>query len=122
MRYAFGDTDMAARRLKILADVYSASSEVFLLGAVTQRPRLATDLGCGPGYSTHLLANVLQSDHTTGLDNSEHFISLARQTETERVSFHLHNVTSIPFPSGSSDLIYMQISAYAHPRSEDRRI
>lgn len=78
MSYLFGETDIAARRLKVLAEVYAVSTRAFLLGQVPTRPRAAVDLGCGPGYTTHLLADVLQAERTVGLDNSEPFIALAR--------------------------------------------
>lgn len=106
MAYLFGNTDMAAYRLKVLAEVYAESTKFFILDAVIERPRLAVDMGCGPGYTTHLLADLLQCDRVVGIDNSEHFVSLARKTETERVSFHLHDVTSVPFPVGPGDLLY----------------
>ena len=106
MQYLFGDTDLAARRLKFLADVYAESTRAFIVDAVADTPRLVVDLGCGPGYSTHFLADVLRGEHAVGLDNSEQFISLARETETDEVSFHLHDVTSLPFPVGPGDFFY----------------
>jgi SAM-dependent methyltransferase len=106
MSYLFGDSDIAARRLKVVAEVFAEPTREFLIDAVGDASGLALDLGCGPGYSTHLLADVLQCDDTVGLDKSEHFISLARKTATENVAFHLHDVTSIPFPVGPSNLIF----------------
>lgn len=109
MEYLFGDTDIAARRLKVLAEVYAEPTRAFLLDAVADEPRLAVDVGCGPGYTTHLLSDALHCERTAGLDNSEHFVSLAKKTETEKVSFYLHDVTSLPFPAGSADLIYCRM-------------
>jgi trans-aconitate 2-methyltransferase len=106
VRYTFGDSDIAARRLKIVAEVFAASSTAFLGEAVTRPPRLAADLGCGPGFSTHLVADVLQCGHTVGLDNSESFLSLAQKTESESVSFRLYDVTHAPPPTPPCDLIY----------------
>ena len=106
MQYLFGDTDIAARRLRFLADVYAESTKEFLVDAVADRPRLALDLGCGPGYTTHFLADVLGCEKAAGLDNSEQFISFARTTETDGVSFYLHDITSVPFPVGPSDFLY----------------
>ena len=48
-KYLFGDTDLAARRLKVLAEVFAASSETFISEAADCNPRLVVDLGCGPG-------------------------------------------------------------------------
>ncbi len=104
--YAFGDSDIAARRLHLLSEVFAESSRAFLLETLTRRPELAVDLGSGPGNSTHFLANTAQSLDTVGLDNSEHFIFLAKKTETKNVRFYLHDVTSVPFPVPPGDLLY----------------
>ncbi|RJP69983.1 MAG: class I SAM-dependent methyltransferase [Candidatus Abyssobacteria bacterium SURF_17] len=106
MAYLFGDSDVAAHRLKVLADVYEKSTREFVAGAVGESPSLFVDLGCGPGYTTHALADVLQCARAVGLDNSEHFISLAQKTQTHRISFLLHDVTCIPFPTAPGDTLY----------------
>ncbi len=106
MTYAFGDTDLAARRLALLAKTFADSSSAFMRDAGDGRPRMAADLGCGPGYSTHLLAGTLAPDHTVGLDNSESFLALARPTASDRVSFRLHDITTGPFPCGPYDLLF----------------
>jgi hypothetical protein len=48
-QYAFGDGDLAARRLALLHEVYALSSSALLADAVTRTPVLAYDLGCGLG-------------------------------------------------------------------------
>jgi trans-aconitate 2-methyltransferase len=109
MQYLFGDTDIAAQRLKVLAEVYAASTMGFLRDAVVNTPRLVLDLGCGPGYTTHLLADVVACEHARGLDNSAQFIAQAHQTSVSRVSFHEHDVTAVPFPGGAGDLLYSRL-------------
>ena len=106
MTYAFGDTDLAARRLASLAETFAPSSRAFMGEAAHRELRLAADLGCGPGHSTHLLAGALEPVHTIGLDNSESFLDLARPTASEAVSFRLHDITTDPFPSGPYDLLF----------------
>ncbi len=106
MRYLFGDSDLAAQRLAVLADVFAESSRSFLLDAGIGAPHLALDLGCGPGYSTHFIADVLPCHQVVGLDNSDHFIALAKKSKTESVSFYLHDITAIPFPVEPADLLY----------------
>ena len=117
-QYLFGDTDIAAQRLKVVAEVFADSTRAFVTSAAGERPRLAVDLGCGPGYCTHLLAETLQAARTIGLDNSERFLSLARPTETRSVSFRLHDVTSVPFPVAPADLAYCRflLSHLREPR------
>jgi trans-aconitate methyltransferase len=106
VNYLFGDSDVAAQRLELVSQVFCESTRAFLLDAVEFKPRLAVDLGCGPGYSTHLLSRVLKCKWTVGLDNSANFFSLAQKTATERVLFYLHDVTNVPFPVSPVDLIY----------------
>ena len=106
MGYTFGDSDFAAKRLKVLADVFCESTREFLSEALDAPPELALDLGCGPGYTTRLLQETIHSPRTVGLDSSENFISLARDRETDSVSFQCHDVTQAPFPTGPVDAIY----------------
>ena len=106
MTYAFGDTDLAARRLALLAETFAESSRTFMAEAARAGLPLAADLGCGPGYSTHLLAGTLEPAHTVGLDNSESFLDLARPTASDRVSFRRHDITTSPFPWGPYDLLF----------------
>ena len=104
--YIFGDSDLAARRLKILADTFAQSSRDFVTCAGKSALALAADLGCGPGHTTHMLADALQCRQTVGLDNSEYFVALAQKTATNNVTFRHHDVTATPFPVGPCDLIY----------------
>ncbi len=105
MSYLFQDTARAARRLQILADVFAPSSRAFLQDMVSRVPQVALDLGCGPGYTTRLLVDITRCVRAIGLDNSEHFLTLARRNATERMSFVRHDVTQVPFPIEQSDLI-----------------
>ena len=67
---------------------------------------MAADLGCGPGHTTHLLADTLSPCHTVGLDNSESFFGLAQSTASDTVSFRLHDITTGPFPLAPYDLLF----------------
>jgi SAM-dependent methyltransferase len=106
VRYAFADSDVAARRLGLVADVFAGSTAAFLASAVRQAPALALDLGCGPGHTTYVLATVTGARRTVGLDISEAFIAAASRTATATVSFRRHNVTRLPFPVGLAELAY----------------
>ena len=105
MAYLFKDTDRAAQRLSVLAEVFAPSSRTFMLDVVGTTPQLAIDLGCGPGYTTQLLADTTHAVQTIGLDSSAHFLTLASQRATNHLSFMHHDVTQVPFPTGLSDLI-----------------
>src|SRR6266550_6841019 len=68
--YTFGDTDAAAARLDLVAEVFEPPSRRFLTEQARSigRCRLAVDVGCGPGHSTQLLAELVGADRTIGLD------------------------------------------------------
>lgn len=109
-KYLFGDSGVAARRLELLARVYQESTRAFLAKVADgKRFGLAIDLGCGPGFTTHLIAETIQCDRVLGLDTSQAFIALAQKDTRERVSFLVHDVASIPFPSGEADLIFCRL-------------
>ena len=109
-KYAFGDTDIAARRLELLAHVFEHSTRAFLRDASATRfglaQNLAIDLGCGPGFTTQLITETLGFSRVVGLERSERFIELARATASARISFELHDVCSVPFPTGPADMIF----------------
>jgi len=107
MRYLFGDSDLAARRLEIVHAVFAEASRPLLHAtAAAKRIGLAIALGCGPGVCTRFLAEVTGCYRAVGLDSSEQFIALAQARSSERVQFRLHDVAVVPFPVGPADLLY----------------
>jgi SAM-dependent methyltransferase len=104
--YAFGDSEPAARRLGLLADVFEPPSRAFLSRFAGGPVALAVDLGCGPGHSTRLVASVLGARRTLGLDQSASFVSMAEAAAPPGVSFTVHDVTVVPFPAGPAGIIY----------------
>lgn len=107
--YAFGDTEVAARRLDLLAQVYGPSSRALLSAAVDGAPSLAYDLGCGPGHTTTLIAEQTRAARTIGLDSSAAFISRARARASVSVDFAVHDALKMPFPAGQAGLIYCRL-------------
>jgi SAM-dependent methyltransferase len=105
-RYTFGDDERAARRLALVADVFEASSRA-LLGGLSVRPRLALDLGCGPGFSTALVATATGAATTVGLDRSEAFVAAARAA-FPGLGFVCHDVTT-GFPTAPPDLVFARL-------------
>jgi SAM-dependent methyltransferase len=104
-RYAFGDSDQAARRLAQVAAVFGAPTGAFLRAAVRRPVGLAVDLGCGPGHTTELLARCLRPARLAGLDSSAAFLALARR-RLPAAEFLVHDVTRTPLPTGPADLLF----------------
>jgi trans-aconitate 2-methyltransferase len=107
--YAFGDTDLAARRLALLDEVFGPSSRALLADFATSPIALAYDLGCGPGHTTAMVAQLSRAARTIGLDNSAPHIGRAQASAGGPVEFAVHDVTALPFPAGAADLIYCRM-------------
>jgi trans-aconitate 2-methyltransferase len=108
-RYTFGDTPRAAERLQLLARVFDAPSRSFLAESVARPPRIALDVGCGPGVTTRLVAAVTGAGRTVGLDASPAFIDIAGTEASSGVGFLVHDVTRLPLPLAPVDLIYCRL-------------
>ena len=108
-RYTYGDSALAAERLWLVAQMFEATTRSFLEGAVPAAPGLAVDLGCGPGHTTRLLHAATGARSTVGLDRSPSFIAEARRDASSGVSFAVHDVTTVPFPTGPGDVVYARL-------------
>lgn len=65
-------------------------------------------MGCGIGHTTRALSTIVEADEFVGLDNSVYFIERARELSNDlpHISYKLHDVAKIPFPTGKADIIY----------------
>jgi SAM-dependent methyltransferase len=77
--YTFGDSDLAADRLRLLADTFAPTTRRFLVRDAPLRPAVALDLGCGPGATSVLLRDTVRPGRTIGVDSSPAFLEQARE-------------------------------------------
>jgi ubiquinone/menaquinone biosynthesis C-methylase UbiE len=105
-KYQFTDTDLAARRLEYLAEVYGPSSRSFIRHFSDRTVGRAIDLGCGTGYTTEMLRDETDAKSTVGLDNSDRFIAICKTRELDEITFYQHDVTRGPFPAGPYEIAY----------------
>jgi trans-aconitate 2-methyltransferase len=115
--YTFGENDLAARRLALLAAAYAAPSRAFLASQGSVGVVHAIDLGCGPGYTTALVQSMLRAKQVTGqgtkqvtgqvtgIDASEKLLAQARARVPD-AAFVQHDVTRAPFPCPPADLLF----------------
>ena len=108
-RYAYGDSASAGDRLDMVARVFEPTSRRFLERAAPRIPTLALDLGCGPGNSTRLIADVLRPQRTVGLDRSRSFLDRAGHAAPAGVEFFEHDVFVTPFPIGPAGVIFARL-------------
>jgi len=105
--YTFGDTELAAQRLRLLAQVFEPSSERLLRSLGQIAGAVAIDLGCGPGHTTHLLARHAAASRVIGLDQSAKLLAAAAREYAEpRLSFAECDVTALPLPAPPAALLY----------------
>ncbi|MGD9719736.1 MAG: trans-aconitate 2-methyltransferase [Pirellulales bacterium] len=103
--YQFGDSLLAAERLHRLAEVFEPSTRALLARLPAGGVRKIADLGCGPGHTTRLLAEIFASAQVTGFDISPNFIERARQDSGGRLQFVTADVTET-LPDGPYDVLY----------------
>ncbi|MEO8477529.1 MAG: class I SAM-dependent methyltransferase [Actinomycetota bacterium] len=108
-RYTYGDSELAAERLGLVARVFEPTTRAFLERSVTAAPTLAYDLGCGPGHTTRLVGTVTGAEWVVGLDRSGPFLERAELDAPPGISFRAHDVREVPFPEGAADLIYCRL-------------
>ena len=106
MSYAFGDSQVAGDRLEVVARVFEPPTSAFLDRSGADAPQLAVDLGCGPGFTTRLIAERLNPTETVGLDLSSDFLERAATGAPPGVSFRVHDLMEVPFPVGPADLLF----------------
>ncbi len=104
-KYTFGDNEQASLRLRQLAEIYEQETRDMLQRGEVRAPRLAVDLGCGPGWSTQLLRDVLSPERTVGLDTLDRYIAEARK-EHPGLEFEVHDVARAPFPVEMPDVLF----------------
>lgn len=107
MSYTFGDDERAARRLAQVARVFEPPSSAFLAehGSADPRDGVALDLGCGPGYTTEMVARVVACARCIGMDSSEAYVASARRRAPDCEFVH-HDVLDTPWPTPTPDLVY----------------
>jgi SAM-dependent methyltransferase len=104
-RYTYGDSELAADRLDVVARMFEPSSRRFIEQLGPRGPELAVDLGCGPGHTTRLLADALSPRRTVGLDRASAFLERARRGAAPGMDFLIHDVSVTPFPVGPADIL-----------------
>src|SRR5512139_362061 len=104
MRYTLGTDRTAALRLETLSSFFNLHSLQFIQEFITAPVKSALDLGCGPGFTTAMIAEATGCPNVCGLDSSSRFLKAAAARFTQ-CRFLKHDVSHTPFPV-RADLIY----------------
>ncbi|HEX9888731.1 MAG TPA: class I SAM-dependent methyltransferase [Nitriliruptorales bacterium] len=112
--YTFGDTELAAERLRLLARVFDPASARFLRARLPVGLGTVVDLGCGPGTTTRLIAEVSEPRRVVGIDSSAAFLDAARKVTgtlvgPTTIAYVQHDATELPLPEAPVDAIYARM-------------
>ena len=107
-RYTYGSDPLAVERLELVAHAYEPVSRRFLVGHAPAHPDIALDLGCGPGFSTQLVADVCAPTQLFDVDASSEFLAVARAA-VPGARFETADVTVAPLPGAPADLVYARL-------------
>lgn len=102
--YTFGTSSAAAARLEEIAEYFNPLAAALIRRFVSKGCGAAVDLGCGPGFTTNMLAEAASCRKTYGLDNSREFLEMATR-RFAHCTFLEHDVTKVPFPV-TADVMY----------------
>jgi ubiquinone/menaquinone biosynthesis C-methylase UbiE len=105
-QYTFGDSERAARRLQLLAQVFEAPSRALIERYRPPNLELALDLGSGPGHTTRLLHEASGAGRTIGLEASERYLTQARENAPPGVEFLQQDVTALGANAPSARLVF----------------
>jgi trans-aconitate 2-methyltransferase len=108
--YTYGDDALALRRLALVARAYEPVSAAFLAEHASRHgfPDAVLDVGCGPGFTTALLARMLSPQRLIGIDSSFLFLDVAR-SRVPGARFQRHDATVMPLPGAPVDVIYARL-------------
>jgi trans-aconitate 2-methyltransferase len=119
--YSFGETNLAAERLRVVSEVFDSTSEAFV-SEIVRNPGLALDLGCGPGFTTRLLSRIARPERTIGVDRSKTFSSQARASASPGEEYVAADVAMalrlIAGIGAQPDLIYARFLSSHLPEPE----
>jgi trans-aconitate 2-methyltransferase len=108
--YTFGDSDLAARRLALVAATFAKTTRQFLVTRAGAPPEFAIDLGCGPGYTTELIRATVGPARVLGVDVSPAFVAAAaKRLADDRTRLLCADVLDLPLEVTDADLIFARM-------------
>ena len=108
--YTFGDSDLAARRLALVAAIFAKFTRQFLITRARPAPELALDLGCGPGFTTELIRATVGPARILGVDSSPAFVAAAaKRIADDRTRLLCADALDLPLEVADADLIFARM-------------
>jgi trans-aconitate 2-methyltransferase len=96
LKYTFGTSEKAIERLEEIAKFFNPLAHELIVKYLAKKPKIAVDLGCGPGFTTEMLATATNPSNAIGMDNSKDMLSFAKK-RFPQYQFIKQDITRIPF-------------------------
>lgn len=90
--YTFGDSALAAERLRFLAELFHPALAGLVREHGARGLEQVIDLGSGPGHTTRALWQLLAPARLLGLENSERYVEQARRESPPEIEYRLHDL------------------------------
>lgn len=108
--YTFGDSELAARRLELVAAVFARTTRQFLLTRAGAAPGFAIDLGCGPGYTTELIRATVGPTRMLAVDSSPAFVAAtAKRIADDHTRVMCTDALDLPLEVTDADLVFARM-------------
>jgi SAM-dependent methyltransferase len=108
--YTFGDSELAARRLELVAAVFARTTRQFLLTRAGIAPGFAIDLGCGPGYTTELIRATVGPTRMLAVDVSPAYVAAAaKRIADDHTRVMCTDALDLPLEVLDADLIFARM-------------
>jgi SAM-dependent methyltransferase len=108
--YTFGDSELAARRLELVAAVFAKTTRQFLLSRAGVAPGFVIDLGCGPGYTTELIRATVGPARILAVDVSPAYVAAtANRIADDHTRVLCTDVLDLPLEVTDADLIFARM-------------
>lgn len=128
---SLADPDQELGRLERQAQVARALEMAWLKGLAIDPGSALADIGCGPGFMTHALAQLVPEGSVVGVDTDADLVAQAQASvppeDAARLRFVHASAEGMPLDSASVDLAYARFLVQHLPRpaavlAEIRRI
>ena len=101
--YTFGDSELAERRLELLGTTFRDTTRDFLRAQAPTEPKLAVDLGSGPGHTTVLLRDTLHPRLTLAVDFSEAYVAATTKRVADDPTVEVLEADALELPARVTD-------------------
>jgi trans-aconitate 2-methyltransferase len=120
--YTFGDSALAAERLRFLAELFQPALTGLVLEQGARGLEQVIDLGSGPGHTTRALWQLLAPQRLLGLEHSERYVEQARRDSPLEIEYRLHDLRQPAPPDAPlprAQLVYCRflVTHLAEPRA-----